>query len=102
MSEDILARLAKDPEYLTKVLNSSRLAAFKDGYRVERSTGLKCPACSNYFTTGGSLWGPVEGTTDMYVCRKCLLVWQIRCSTRSIDSIITEVKEAQEVRRNSK
>lgn len=89
----LLEKLAKDPKYIERVQRSSELTSFKKKYGVEHASGLKCPGCTAANQLGGgSLWGPREGTSNEYVCRKCLLVWRIDCLTRPVKDVIKEIK----------
>ena len=89
---DIVEKLAKDPEYLQRAIRSEDLDSFKNLYGVSGSSRLRCPACNQYGQSGGSLWGPKEGTTNVYVCRKCELMWQIECLTRPTGEVIQGIK----------
>ena len=48
--------LQKDPKLLEKLLKRAELDEFKEKYNLERATPFKCPACSQWGMTGGSLW----------------------------------------------
>ena len=93
--KDLLEKLAKDPKYIERVQKSYELESFKSKYGVSGSSGLRCPACNQYGQSGGSLWGPREGTDNEYVCRKCELVWMLRCLSKSVKEVIREVKGGQ-------
>ena len=97
-----LENLARDPDLVKKVIRAGELAEFKEKYGVTRSTGLKCPACSAYFTTGGSLWGPMKDTVGAYVCRKCGTIWHLECVSKPIMDVIDEVRGIMSDKRKSK
>lgn len=95
VSNEFLEALAKDPKLIEKLQRRAALDEFKTKYGVQRSTSLKCPACTTYLSTGGSLWGPMAETQSQYVCRKCFLVWTITCVTQPIADVIAAIKQLQ-------
>ncbi len=92
---ELLEKLAGDPDYIKKVIRSGVLTDFKQAFEVTRSSGLRCPACSQYGQGGGSLWGPREDAPNQFVCYKCHRIWVVECVTQSIDEVIAEVKESK-------
>lgn len=91
--EEEFAELLKDPKALASLQRTTELQEFKDKYNVARASPLKCPACSQWGMTGGSLW-IVKDTTNQFVCRKCKLEWLVECKTISNTELILKIREA--------
>ena len=90
--EAFTKELAKNPRLLEQLQKKSELEAFKKRYNVERATPLKCPACSQYIVTGGSLWINKDDHLR-FVCRKCKLEWILGCQTKDNDTLIEELRK---------
>ncbi len=84
--------LLKDPDLVAKLQRRVELNEFKEQYSVERATPLKCPACSGFQMSGGSLWINKEDRS-IFVCRKCKLQWKIECLTLPTNELIIQMKE---------
>ena len=93
LEEEFSKSLARDPTLLAKLQRQAELLEFKEKYNVERSTPLKCPACSQWGQTGGSLWRGKD--KNRFVCRKCHLEWRIECLTQSTEELIIQIKQIQ-------
>ncbi len=91
LPRDIVEKLANDPNYLKRAISSNAREAFKDKFGVSKASGLRCPACSQYGTSGGSLWWNPEVPT-YFACRKCERVWTINCLTEPNEDVIKEIK----------
>jgi len=91
LSKDLLEKLAKDPDYLKKAIRSNDLDTFKSKFGVTKSSKLRCPACNQYGQSGGSLWWDPDSPT-WFVCRKCHLVWTIKCESANLEDVIKEIK----------
>src|SRR3972149_3595098 len=88
---DFSMLLAQDPSLASKLQKQAELQEFKEKYEVERATPLKCPACSQWGQTGGSLWRGEE--KNRFVCRKCHLEWKVECLTISTEEVILQIKQ---------
>jgi len=92
--KDFLEAVQNDPKLLEKLQLKTEFDEFKEKYQVERASPLKCPACSQWGQTGGSLW--IHKTEkDIFVCRKCKLVWKVECLTLPTQELIIKMKEIQ-------
>lgn len=87
-----LEKVQKDPGIVNRTLKQEDLRAFKELYDVTGASGLKCPSCSSYLESPGSLWWNPENPTS-FVCRKCHLVFKIECKSYPIEAICEEVKK---------
>lgn len=106
IDRELLEKLAKDPTLIQRAIRSDNLDSFKNEFDVVKSSGLRCPACSQYGQSGGSLWwnpnryGSLEKKfpesevilDHEFVCRKCERVWHIECTTHPIEDVIKEIK----------
>lgn len=92
--KELLDHLAKDPRYLEKLVKRASQREFKERYSVTQASGLRCPKCSQYGLGGGSLWWD-PSLSKHFVCRKCLLEFEIKCLTRPIEKVIEEVKSGR-------
>jgi len=90
--EAFTKELAKNPKLLEQLQKKSELEDFKERYNVKRATPLKCPACSQYMVTGGSLWINKDDHLK-FVCRKCKLEWILGCLTKDNDILIEELRK---------
>ena len=90
--EKAFSDLLKNPQAVDSLRRSSEISSFKEEYGAERSSLLKCPACSQWGQTGGSLW-IVRGTKDEFVCRKCKLKWKMECLTTPIEELTKQIRE---------
>ncbi len=93
VSQEFLDKLLKNPKLLQQLKRKDEKEKFLNTYKVSKATPFKCPACSAYLQSGGTLWGPAEGSDNQYVCRKCMLVWNVRCITEPNDVIASKVRE---------
>lgn len=85
--------LAKDSKLVERLKRSQELAEFKEKYNVERASPLKCPACSGWQMSGGSLWMDKDDP-NRFVCRKCHIEWKVECLTYSNEELIIKIREA--------
>ena len=93
--EEFSKALQEDPKLMERVKKRAELDDFKEKYNVERASPLKCPACSQWEMSGGSLWGPKRGTTNEFVCRKCKLEFRIECLTTPTPELIIKMRQIQ-------
>jgi transposase-like protein len=100
ISQEFLSQLIKDPQLINKLKRQDEKEKFLSKYGVKRATPFKCPACTSYLQSGGTLWGPMEGYNDRYVCRKCELVWDVQCVTRPNDDIALKIREIKKGKPN--
>ena len=91
LSKELLERLAKDPDYLKRAIRSNDLDTFKNRFGVTKASGLRCPACSQYGQSGGSLWWLPEAP-ETFTCRKCERTYTITCNGEDVFDIIKEIK----------
>lgn len=91
-SEDFLRELSKDPKLLEKLQKRVELDEFRGKYNVERATPFKCPACSQYGMTGGSLWIHKDDKS-LFTCRKCKLTFKIECQTLPTEELIYKMRQ---------
>lgn len=89
---ELFNQLLKDPKALLALQKSTQLAEFKEQYKAVRASPLKCPACSQWGQTGGSLWITEDKKT--FVCRKCRLVWELECKTVNTEELIFKMRQA--------
>jgi len=90
--EEFAKTLTKDPSFLEKLKKRTELEEFKKKYNLQRATPLKCPACSQWGQTGGSLW-ITKDNPKRFVCRKCKLVWLLDCQTISNEELILQLRQ---------
>ena len=98
LPEEFAKALSKDPRLLEKLTKRAELQDFKDKYNVERASPLKCPACSQYGMTGGSLWIHADDKS-LFTCRKCKLTFKIECQTLPTEELIykmTQIRKGDE------
>ena len=86
-------KILKDPGKRAELLRKSELQDFKDTFNVERASPLRCPACSQYGQSGGSLWR-VKNEKSKFVCRKCHKRFNVEWLDGDIDELILSIKEA--------
>lgn len=95
VSKEFFDQLVKDPKLVGQLQKRAELDAFREEYQVERASPLKCPACSQYGMSGGTLWGPVIDTSDEFVCRKCRLRFRVNCLSMSNDELMIQMRKIQ-------
>lgn len=86
--------LAADPSLIEKLQKRADLDKFREKYNVLRATPLKCPACSQWGQSGGSLWINKDDKSR-FVCRKCKLEWIISCQTVSNEELIIKMRKIE-------
>ena len=89
---ELFNKLAKDPHYLARLVKRASQKEFKEKYQVSQASGLRCPKCTQYGLGGGSLWWDSLRSSH-FVCRKCLLEFEIKCLTKPIEDVIEEIKD---------
>lgn len=94
IEEDFAEALKKDPKLLEKLKKSADLQDFKDKFNIERATPLKCPACSQWQISGGSLWIHKDDPT-LFTCRKCKLTFRVECITLPTNELIIQMRAIQ-------
>ncbi len=92
IEEDFAKALEKDPKLIEKLVRKAEFDDFKSKYKAERASPLKCPACSQWGQTGGSLWIK-KGTTNEFVCRRCKLEFVVECRTISNEDLFTQLRK---------
>jgi len=92
--EEFTKALQKDPKLLNRLKKKAELDEFKGLHNLERATPLKCPACSQWGMTGGSLWIHKEDRL-LFTCRKCKITWRIECQTIPNEELIYQIREVQ-------
>lgn len=92
--EEFAEALQKDPKLLEKLQKRAELDDFKEKYNLERTTPLKCPACSQWGMTGGSLWIHKDDKS-LFTCKKCKLTFRIECQTISNEQLIIQIRAVQ-------
>ncbi len=85
------AALIQDKDQLARLQKQAELIEFKEKYDIDRATPLKCPACSQWQMSGGSLWIHIEDKT-LFTCRKCKLTFRVECQTISNDELILHIR----------
>jgi hypothetical protein len=90
---DFLQALQKDPRLADRLRKRAELDEFKEEYNVEKTTPLKCPSCSQWQMSGGSLWISKDNK-NRFVCRKCKLIWYITCEPISTSELIIQMRQA--------
>jgi hypothetical protein len=90
--QDFFLASMKDPDLVKKILRKAELDNFKDSFGAEKASIFKCPACSQYGMTPGSLWS-VKDKLHTFVCRKCNLTWEINCVTQTNEEVMWEMKK---------
>jgi len=91
--EQLLKRLLEDPNFLNRLERGFEKEKFLKEFKVQKATPLKCPACSYYMQTGGTLWGPVKDEPNHYVCRKCRLVWELKCVSEPTEELFQKLRQ---------
>lgn len=94
VSKEFLEALQKDPKLRERLQKRADLDEFREKYNVERATPFKCPACSQWGQTGGSLWINKDDKS-LFVCRKCKLEWKIECKTIGNEELIYQMRQIQ-------
>lgn len=92
--EEEFAKLLRDPKAIESLQRSAGLAEFKSTYNIERASPLKCPVCSQWGQTGGSLWIIKDGTYTNFVCRKCRVQVHLEFPGKDNKQFIQELREA--------
>lgn len=91
--EEFARMLAQDPKLAERLQRRAEIDEFKMKYNVERATPFKCPACTQWGKSGGSLWIGKDDKSR-FVCRGCKLEWKIICLTLPTEELIIQIKEA--------
>ena len=94
-----LEKLKSDRTFRDSLERKADTEAFKEEFDTERTTPLKCPACSGNvgpsgYPSGGALWIH-KSDKSLFTCRKCRLTFKIECKTISNEELIIEIKEAR-------
>lgn len=92
--EDFAKMLQADPKLADTFKRRAELAEFKERYNLARATPLKCPACSQWGQTGGSLWINKDDPSK-FVCRKCKLEFIIQCLTLPLNDLISQMRQVE-------
>ena len=92
-NEAFLKAIDKDPTFIARLKKRAELDAFKEKYNTERATPLKCPVCSVFLQSPGSLWINKDDHTR-FVCKKCKLEFTLICHTHPNDTLINELRKA--------
>ena len=90
--EEFAKMLAADPTLAERIQRKGELAEFKEKYNTVRASPLKCPACSQWGQTGGSLWMDKDDPYR-FVCKKCKLEWRLECLTLPNNDLIFKMKQ---------
>ena len=93
MVEDFARALQEDPTLISRLKKGAELDDFKVKYNVERATPLKCPVCSIFLQSPGSLWINKDDPTQ-FVCRKCKLEFTLICNTVDNGTLISDLRKA--------
>lgn len=91
--EEFAKMLQADPKLAETLRRREELSEFKERYNLERATPLKCPVCSQWGQTGGSLWINKDDRS-VFVCKKCKLSFQIFGLTVPTNILIDQLREA--------
>ena len=92
--EEEFKKLLEDPKAIESLERKVGLAEFKSTYNTERASPLKCPVCSQWGQTGGSLW-IIKGTDQTeFVCRKCKVKVKLVFLEKNNKKFIQELREA--------
>lgn len=92
--EEFAKILKEDPKLAESFKRRVELDEFKEKYNTVRASPLKCPACSQWGQTGGSLWINKDDPSR-FVCRKCKLEWHVECLTLPTQDLIYKMKQIQ-------
>jgi hypothetical protein len=83
--------LSENPKLVEQLQRKAEIEEFKKKYNVDKSSPLRCPACSQYGYAGGALWFSKTEPTKC-VCRKCKTEWNIECLSMTNEEKISEVR----------
>jgi len=89
--DEFLEKLKKDPKLLERLKKREELNNFKESYNLGGATPLKCPVCSAYLKSPGSLWAD-KVSTSRFVCRKCKLEFTLECHTIPNSQLVGELR----------
>ena len=89
--DNFLEEIKKDPNLLERLRKREELSNFKKAYNLDGATPLKCPVCSAYLKSPGSLWADRVNPTR-FVCRKCKLEFILECHTIPNRQLVSELR----------
>jgi len=92
ISNEFLKEIEKDPKFLGRLRKREELSNFKESYNLDRATPLRCPVCSVYLQSPGSLWADKIDPTK-FVCRKCKLEFTLICHTPKNSQLIDDLRK---------
>lgn len=86
-----LKALEKDPDLGSKLVKRAQMEEFKEKYKVDRASSLKCPACAAVLRSPGTLyWDPTR--PNHFVCKKCKTIYHIECKTVPIEDLVENIR----------
>ena len=87
-------KLLNDPLARARLMRQAESLGFKDKYNVERASPLRCPACSQYGQSGGSLWINKD-EKNKFTCKKCERTFKLEWLDGDLGDLILKLKEAK-------
>lgn len=91
VSKEFARAISKDPNLLTTLQKRIEKEEFFSTYNIDKATPLKCPHCSSYLNTGGSLYIHKEDP-NTFTCRKCKLTFTLISHEKPLDLLINNLR----------